>query len=76
MTEHRCFIQPTPDKNEEDIPEENEDNEEQKDKKQPPSDPLIVYADFECLLNGDNQFIPDLIYYALSDDDDIHTIGT
>lgn len=47
---------------------ESDDNEDQK---QPPPSPLLVYADFECMLDAKNQFIPDLICYATSEDDTV-----
>ena len=47
---------------------ESDDNEDQK---QPPPSTLLVYADFECMLDAKNQFIPDLICYATSEDDTV-----
>ena len=39
------------------------ESDENEDQKQPPPSPLLVYADFECMLDAENRFIPDLICY-------------
>ena len=79
ISEHLCYIQPEIEEEKETVEEaedfedplqwgESDDNEDQK---QPPPSPLLVYADFECMLDAKNQFIPDLICYATSEDDTV-----
>ena len=68
MAEHKCFIQPVYDKTNEEQNAEDQDEDNSKPK------PLLVYADFECYLNEDNQFVLDMICYSTSESEEIHTL--
>ena len=80
INEHKCYIQPVALEQEPAVEEEDleegliEEEPEEGERKQPPPPPLYVYADFEAMTNEDGEFIPDLLCYATSDNDDVQVL--
>ena len=71
INDHRCFIQPVVDEEEEDTAEPTEEG--GGCMVAPPS-PLFVYADFEAMQNAEGVFVANLLCYASSQEDSIHVL--
>ena len=76
---HRCFIQPVTPKEDTPVEEDlekpvednNDDDDDNEEKKGPPPPPLINFADIECYLTEERDFVPNLICWSTEEDDDI-----
>ena len=71
INDHRCYIQPVVQEKEE---EETEQTEEGGGCMVAPPPPLFVYADIEAFQNEENVFIPNLLCYSSSEEEDIHSL--
>ena len=67
INDHRCYIQPV-------VEEETEQTEEGGGCMVAPPPPLFVYADIEAFQNEENVFIPNLLCYSSSEEEDIHSL--
>lgn len=69
LLEHKCYIQPLIDEKE---PQESQDEPSQdREEKQSPLPPLMLFVDFECLLDDERKFVPDLICFSSSEEEEI-----
>ena len=71
IQEHMCFIQAVKEKEEE---EETEQTEEGGGCMVAPPPPLFVYADIEAMKDHEGVFVPNLLCYSSSEEEDIHVI--
>ena len=71
IQEHKCYIQPVKEKEEE---EETEQTEEGGGCMVAPPLPLFVYADFETMQDHERVFIPNLLCYSSSEEEEIHVL--
>ena len=71
INDHRCYIQPVVQEKE---AEETEQTEEGGGCMVAPPPPLFVYADIEAFQNEENVFIPNLLCYSSSEEEDIHSL--
>ena len=71
INDHRCYIQPVQEKEAE---ETEEPAEEGGSCMVAPPPPLFVYADIEAYQNEENVFIPNLLCYSSSEEEEIHVI--
>ena len=71
IQEHKCYIQPVVQEKE---AEETEQTEEGGGCMVAPPPPLFVYADIEACQNEENVFIPNLLCYSSSEEEDIHSL--
>ena len=71
INDHRCYIQPVVQEKE---AEETEQTEEGGGCMVAPPPPLFVYADIEAYQNEENVFIPNLLCYSSSEEEEIHVI--
>ena len=69
ITEHKCFIQPP---FEPPPPQQRNANGESTANEVP--DPIMIYADIECMLTEERGFVPNLLCYIVEGDSDITTI--
>ena len=67
INDHRCYIQPV-------VEEEPIQTEEGGGSMVAPPPPLFVYADIEALQNHEGVFIPNLLCYSSSEEEDIHVM--
>ena len=67
IADHKCYIQPV-------VEEQPEPTEEGGGCMVPPPPPLLVYADIEAYQNEENVFIPNLLCYSSSEEEDIHAL--
>ena len=72
IQQHKCYIQPVKEKEEEE--EETEQTEEGGGCMVAPPPPLFVYADFETMQNAEEVFVPNLLCYSSSEEEDIHVL--
>ena len=70
ITSHKCFIQPVAEEEE----EEPEPTEEGGGCMVAPPPPLFVYADIEAMQNYEGVFVPNLLCYSSSKEEDIHVL--
>ena len=71
INDHKCYIQPVKEKEEE---EETEQTEEGGGCMVAPPPPLFVYADYEAMQNEEGVFVPNLLCYSSSEEEDIHVL--
>ena len=71
INDHRCFIQPVKEKEEE---EETEQTEEGGGCMVAPPPPLFVYADYEAMQDHEGVFVPNLLCYTSSEEEEIHVL--
>ena len=73
IQEHKCYIQPVKEKEEEEE-EETEQTEEGGGCMVAPPPPLFVYADYEAMQDHEGVFIPNLLCYSSSEEEEIHVL--
>ena len=71
IQEHKCYIQPVKEKEE---VEETEQTEEGGGCMVAPPPPLFVYADYEAMQDHEGVFVPNLLCYSSSEEEDIHVL--
>ena len=71
INDHRCYIQPVVQEKEE---EETEQTEEGGGCMVAPPPPLFVYADIEAMKDHEGVFVPNLLCYSSSEEEEIHVI--
>ena len=71
IQEHKCYIQTVKKKEEE---EETEQTEEGGGCMVAPPSPLFVYADFEAMQDHEGVFVPNLLCYTSSEEEEIHVL--
>ena len=71
VAEHKCFIQPVV---HEEVEETEEPTEEGGGCMVAPPPPLFVYADFEAMQNAEGVFVPNLLCFSTSEEEDIHVL--
>ena len=72
IQEHKCHIQPVKEKEEEE--ETEEPTEEGGGCMVAPPPPLMVYADFEAMQDHEGVFLPNLLCFSSSEEEEIHVI--
>ena len=72
INDHRCFIQAVKEKEEEE--ETEEPTEEGGGCMVAPPLPLFVYADFEAMQDHEGVFVPNLLCYSSSEEEEIHVL--
>ena len=70
INDHRCYIQPVAEEEE----EETEQTEEGGGCMVAPPPPLFVYADIEAMKDHEGVFVPNLLCYSSSEEEDIHVM--
>ena len=70
INDHRCYIQPVVDKEE----EETEQTEEGGGCMVAPPSPLFVYSDYEAMQDHEGVFVANLLCYSSSEEDTIHVL--
>ena len=70
IQEHKCYIQPVKEKEE----EETEQTEEGGGCMVAPPPPLFVYADYEAMQDHEGVFVPNLLCYTSSEEEEIHVL--
>ena len=69
INQHKCYIQPILEEE-----EETEQTEEGGGCMVAPPPPLFVYADIEAIQNEENMFVPNLLCFSSSEEEEIHVI--
>ena len=72
IQEHKCYIQPVKEKEEEE--EETEQTEEGGGCMVAPPPPLFVYADYEAMQDHEGVFVPNLLCFSSSEEEEIHVL--
>ena len=72
IQEHKCYIQPVKEKEEEE--ETAEPTEEGGGCMVAPPPPLFVYADYEAMQDHEGVFVPNLLCYTSSEEEEIHVL--
>ena len=71
INDHKCYIQPVV---HEEVEETEEPTEEGGGCMVAPPPPLFVYADYEAMQNEEGVFVPNLLCYTSSEEEDIHVL--
>ena len=71
INDHKCYIQPVV---HEEVKESEEPTEEGGGCMVAPPPPLFVYADFEAMQDHEGVFVPNLLCYSSSEEEDIHVL--
>ena len=71
ISSHRCYIQPVDTRP---PPAEGQRNDKKKEKKDPLSTALFVYADIEAMQLADRSFEANMLCYRTSEEDEIHCL--
>ena len=72
IQEHKCYIQPVKEKEEE---EETQQTEEGGGCMVAPPPPVFVYADFEAMQDHEGVFVPNLLCFSSSEEEEIHVLN-
>ena len=72
VAEHKCYIQPVKEK--EEVEETEEPTEEGGGCMVAPPPPLFVYADYEAAQDHEGVFVPNLLCYTTSEEEEIHVL--